>query len=189
MTIKKVIIFALGVAAGSLVTWKIVEEKYKRIADEEIESVIEHFKAKLDKDDIKKNGTKEHPKRSGDVPFTELVKMENEQLVKDLGYDVEDDAIVKTESVREYIKPYIISPEELGEFGNKIRSLTYYADFVLADEDDYMISDPEAIIGDALEHFGEYEDDAVHVRDENIECDYEILKSEKTFSEINKGDN
>lgn len=208
MTINKAIIFTLGAAAGSLVTWKIVEKKYKRIADEEIESVIERFKErerssfKMDADGIELRYDNEPVvKITGEtiqcadveieekIPFTELVEMENEKLIKDLGYDVEDDTIVKTELVKEYIKPYVISPEEFGDFSNKTRSLTYYADFVLADEDDYMISDPEGLIGDALNHFGEYEDDAVHVRDENIECDYEILKSEKTFSEINKGDN
>ena len=37
---------------------------------------------------------------------------------------------------------------------------------------------------DALDHFGEYEDDSVYIRDEINEMDYEILKSEKKFSEI-----
>ena len=40
----KAIIFIIGAGIGSLITWKIVEEKYKKIADEEIESVIERFK-------------------------------------------------------------------------------------------------------------------------------------------------
>ena len=40
---------------------------------------------------------------------------------------------------------------------------------------------------DALDHFGEYEDDSVYIRDETNEMDYEILKSEKMFSEIPKG--
>ena len=37
--IVKLLIFGVGAAIGSVVTWKLVKTKYKRIADEEIESV------------------------------------------------------------------------------------------------------------------------------------------------------
>ena len=163
MKMNKLFIFVLGAAAGSLVTWKIVEEKYKAIANEEIATLY-----------------------ADGFPIDTFVKNEEtdkyEKLIR--GYKGEDGTVEK-----EQIKPYVISPEEFGEFGNDTVSLTYYSDFVLADEDDEIIVDPESIIGDALEHFGEYEDDAVHVRNENVECDYEILKSEKTFSEVYKEEN
>ncbi len=182
---NKVFMFALGAAVGSLVTWKIVEEKYKRIADEEIESVVEQFNERyneLFENDVKEVVEKEEDYVAEDVPWSsDEEKEEYEQQAEEYS--------VKTEPVKEYIAPYVISPEEFGEFGNTQRTLTYYSDYVLADEDDCMICDPEALVGDALDHFGEYEEDSVHVRDENIECDYEILKSEKTFGEIYKGDN
>lgn len=187
---NKVLIFVLGAAAGSLVTWKIVEEKYKKIANDEIESVIEHFNNK--NNEAEEKVIIEMPKEIEKESIVELVEKENEKLIKDLGYadeDNDEDCIVETPPVREYIPPYVISPEEFGEYGNEMKSLTYYEDGVLTDEDDEIISDPESIIGDALQHFGEYEDDAVHVRDESIECDYEILKSEKTFSEVYKEEN
>ena len=38
-----ILIFAAGAAVGSLATWKFVETKYKRIAQEEIDSVKEVF--------------------------------------------------------------------------------------------------------------------------------------------------
>ena len=41
---KNVLIFVLGAATGSVITWKLVEQKYKKIADEEIASVKERFK-------------------------------------------------------------------------------------------------------------------------------------------------
>lgn len=43
---KNVLIFILGGAVGSLVTWKLVEGKYKKLADEEIASVVGRFKDK-----------------------------------------------------------------------------------------------------------------------------------------------
>ena len=39
--INKILIFAAGVAIGSAVTWKLVKDKYKKQADDEIASVKE----------------------------------------------------------------------------------------------------------------------------------------------------
>ena len=188
---KKVLIFVLGAAVGSLVTWKFVEEKYKRIADEEIESVKEVYKKREDElGELVKNHVERKetsiPKRSGPVPFSELDEMheviENEEYSSD-----DEDCIVKVDNGPEFIKPYVISPDEFGEDYEMV-SLMYYADGTLADDDDEIISDHETVIGDALEHFGEYEDECVHVRNDNTKIDYEILLSEKTFSEVyNKG--
>ena len=41
-------------------------------------------------------------------------------------------------------------------------------------------------IGDALDHFGEYEEDAVFARNDAKRCDYEILKDERTYAEFRK---
>ena len=66
--------------------------------------------------------------------------------------------------------------------------MLYLADDNLIDDNDEIIKDRDAILGkDALSHFGEYEDDSVYIRDEDKLIDYEILRSEKTFSEIQKG--
>ena len=40
------------------------------------------------------------------------------------------------------------------------------------------------IVGDALNHFGEYEDDSVFVRCDERKCDYEILLDQRSFSEV-----
>ena len=64
-------------------------------------------------------------------------------------------------------------------------SLTYYADGVLADENDEVIEDVEDAVGiDSLNHFGEYEDDSVFVRNDARKCDYEILLDQRTYSEV-----
>ena len=56
-------------------------------------------------------------------------------------------------------------------------SLTYYSDGVLTDEYDNPIEDIERLVGsDALTHFGEYEDDSVFVRNDDLKTDFEILK-------------
>lgn len=84
-------------------------------------------------------------------------------------------------------RPYIISPEEFGEnpYYDTI-SLTYYSDKVLTDEDDIEIEDVDGLIGeDSLNHFGEYEDDSVFVRNDELQTDYEILLDERAYYDIN----
>lgn len=179
---NKVFVFTLGAAAGAtvsaLVTWKLIEEKYKKIADEEIESVVDYYK------DKKKKEETDIAKHYVEVDELDNIKKEYNKQITDLGY-ADDDATVILEPTENRVAPYVISPDEFGETQYyDTKSLTYYADFVLADDDGEMIVDYEDIIGDALAHFGEFEDDAIHVRNENTECDYEILKVEKTFSEV-----
>lgn len=81
--------------------------------------------------------------------------------------------------------PYVISEDEFGEFGNEEKTLIFYSDSVLADDDDDIIVDPEAVVGNALEEFNDPMTERVFVRDEKEEIDYIILRSEKTFSEVN----
>lgn len=63
--------------------------------------------------------------------------------------------------------------------------MTYYADQVLVDENDEMIEDVEEMVGfESLNHFGEYEDDSVFVRNDAKKCDYEILLDQKLYSDV-----
>ena len=85
-------------------------------------------------------------------------------------------------------KPYVISPEEFGEFEEYEKiSLTYYADQVLTDENNEEVDDVEEIVGEeSLTHFGEYEDDSVFVRNDRLKCDYEILLDQRNYSDVTK---
>lgn len=186
---KNVLIFLGGAAIGSVVTWKLIEKKYKDLADEEIASVVETFKnrkkTKKTKEEIKEVVTAVLEKQ----PTDEVVANE---IIIDRQYSIEDagDYEVNIEQHKSTV-PYVIMPEEFGEYTEYgTKHLTYYADGVLADEIDNPVTsaDMETMIGpDALDHFGEYEDDSVYIRDEINEIDYEILKSEKLFSEIPTG--
>ena len=44
--------------------------------------------------------------------------------------------------------------------------------------------EPEDIVGDALNHFGEYEEDSVFVRSDPKRCDYEILRDLRSYAEF-----
>lgn len=193
---KNLLCFVTGAAIGSIVTWKLIEKKYKDLADEEIESVIETFKnrkPRITKDEVKEtvekviNKCKESKETVEDIVTAEGYSIKNEEEIDE---DDESNYTVDVDPGIEVIAPYVITPEQFGEYSEYgTKTLTYYADNVLTDEIDNPITseEMETMIGpDALDHFGEYEDDSVYVRDENNEIDYEILRSEKMFSEIPK---
>ena len=58
---------------------------------------------------------------------------------------------------------------------------------MLTDDNDEKMEDYEETIGkDSLDHFGEYEDDSVFVRNDKLRCDFEILSDLRTYSEVLK---
>lgn len=99
---------------------------------------------------------------------------------------LEDDDDSPTEEYEESDTPYVISPEEFGEKEHyDTVSLMYYADQILADDNDDIIEDVEGTVGfDSLTHFGDFETDAVHVRNDEQCTDYEILRSLRTYKEV-----
>ena len=205
-TLKGVLIFVLGAAAGSLATWKLIEKKYKDIAQEEIDSVKDTFSK------MKKN---EYPDKLEDYPdfeeFDDSDDVEEEskpeqkidrnnkpdiveyaKILSETGYtnyaERQDKKEKKGVEPVEDERPYVISPDEFGEKdGYENVTLTYYADGVLTDYFDNVISNVDEVVGfDSLDHFGEYEDDVVFVRNEKMETDYEILRDLRDFNESDK---
>ena len=136
------------------------------------------------KDETVKRNVAEGIKDS-DRPKPDL-KEYAEQLKKN-GYTRYSDLSADDEGVSDkQTKPYVIPPEQFGDDEEYEQiSLTYYADGVLADENDEVIEDVEDAVGiDSLNHFGEYEDDSVFVRNDARKCDYEILLDQRTYSEV-----
>lgn len=82
--------------------------------------------------------------------------------------------------------PHIITPEEFGENEEyDTISLTLYSDGILADDADKPIDDVDEVIDkESLEHFGEYEDDSIFVRNDKLKCDYEVLIDERRYAQI-----
>lgn len=178
-----VFIFALGAAVGSAVTWQYTKKYYEQRAQEEIDSVKAAFSKKsLVKVDHSENAeTEKEPARVDKVEEKPDISHYAKILEKE-GYVTDDTSPIAVS------KPYVISPDEFGEFDEYDRiSLTYYADQVLADENDDEIKDVDSVIGvESLTHFGEYEDDSVFVRNDRLKCDYEILMDTRTYSEVLK---
>lgn len=177
------IIFVLGAATGSAVTWQFAKKKYERIAEEEINSVKEVF-SKREQDMADVEITVE-PKPSVEAS---LKKFEEKPDISTYAVILKNEAYVPEGTEMAENKPYVISPEEFGEFEDyDTISLTYYADQVLVDDGGDKIEDVDDVVGmESLTHFGEYEDDSVFVRNDRLRCDYEILMDERTYSEAQK---
>lgn len=177
------IIFVLGAATGSAVTRQFAKKKYERIAEEEINSVKEVF-SKREQDMADVEITVE-PKPSVEAS---LKKFEEKPDISTYAGILKNEAYVPEGTEMAENKPYVISPEEFGEFEDyDTISLTYYADQVLVDDGGDKIEDVDDVVGmESLTRFGEYEDDSVFVRNDRLRCDYEILMDERTYSEARK---
>ena len=181
---KKVIFsFLIGAAVGSITTWKLLKTKYERIAQEEINSVKDVYSKNYgnDEEDIEDIPDEQNPiNEIDDKPDLSIytAKLKEQGYLKD-----EDEEEGGTDEME---KPYVISPEEYGERdGYDLYSYTYYADKVLADEYNEPIEDVDGIIGlESLKHFGEYGDDSVYIRNDELKADYEILLDDEKHSDL-----
>lgn len=84
---------------------------------------------------------------------------------------------------------HIIEPDEFGEEEDyEVESLTYYKDKIVADDFDNIIEDVDSVIGrESLNHFGEFEDDCVYVRNDNTKTYYEILWDNDNYRNRQEG--
>lgn len=173
--------FAAGALIGSAATWYFVKDKYEKLAQEEIDSVKETFKKSYEDQEVNHE--------------EEIHKVENKyynSLAQNYNYEKKSrpEAILEEdeeEEVRKMDEPYVIKPYEFGDYIDYEQiSLLYFADGVLADEDTLdVIDDIEETVGEYFaDHFGEYEEDSVYVRNDVKRCEYEILKDERQYKDV-----
>lgn len=194
-TTSNIFIFSLGAAIGSLITWTFIKTKYEQIAQDEIDSVKEVFYAR--KKELEDRYNKNDDSCEGDTDYSEIEiennKKEYKKLIDINRYSYDETLKSNTENGDDEMedsfnneKPYTIPPDEFGEEdGYGVETLTYYADGVLTDDWGNIIENVDELVGiDSLKTFGEYEDDTVFVRNENLKCEYEILLDNQKYSDI-----
>lgn len=201
--LSKFIVFAAGACIGSVVTWRLVKKYYNNIANEEVADVKAWY--------ARKYGEKSEPKKAdavGDAiregikdgmkkPVTENDIRNLTAQLQNMGYvdysNKEDEPVKKTEKIEEkeeidnVERPYVIEPRYFDEYDDyNTINLTLYADGVLVDDSsNEPVEDVDETVGlDNLNHIGDYEEDAVHIRNDKLRCDYEILCDTKKYSEI-----
>lgn len=209
--VKGLFIFAAGFAIGAVGTRQYLKTKYQKYAEGEIQEIKAMYDEKHGELDIASMYPSsivaenpfgdEYTQRLKDILDARITikhkdvdenktkaaiksSIETRQLydkqVNDFGYS--DGDYQRTDT------PYIISPDMYGEYDDYEQAdLIYYDDKVVADDAGAILSDEEVneVVGlESLNHFGEYEEDAVYVRNDRLKCDYEIVRDEQTYEEM-----
>lgn len=173
---NKVLYFGImaGAAAIAVVaTWVYAKDKFAKQASDDISEMKAYYKEKYE-------SQPEEPKK--EQPKIEAQKKaENLKTYRQIARDK-----YKANHEEEEGNPHVITPEEFGENNHYDRiTLTYYADHVLADENDEVIRDVEETIGfGSLNHFGEYEADIVYVQNDILKCYYEITRDLRKYEDV-----
>lgn len=181
--LKYIFALSIGAAIGSAVTWKVIKTKYERIAQEEIDSVKEYYLEKYGK----QANSKEKPSSKEDNKA--MIDGYANNIDEYVSHSDANDEKGDSDSMDDF-GPEVITPDEFGEINEyDTISLTYYADEVLTDDMDIPIEDIGETVGYSFaDHFGEYEDDSVFIRNHRLKCDYEILMDERKYSELESDD-
>ena len=192
------VIFTAGIVVGNVITAELIREKYRRKTDEEINSYKEYYTSKHSvKNDVVEEVSEEVPEEAREeiAELPDHLK-EYSNVLKNAGY-VSDESEKNTKkkepvTVENENNFILIPPEEFGEIDEKtgevfdMVTLVYYADNVmLYYEDQHQVDDIEHLVGTEFrDHFGDYEEDAVYVRNMRNQTDYEIIKDEDKYYDI-----
>lgn len=172
--IKYFVTFTLGAAVGSVAAWSFLKSRYEQLAREEIDEVREYYHQKS----VESEQTDSENDETG---FDEQTIEKYESLTK--AYIEQEGGSEAMTDVIEDV-PYVITPQEFSSDDEyQSETLTLYACGTLTDDFDNPIEDVPAMVGDAFDHFGEYEDDVVHIRNDRYKCNYEICKDVRTYDE------
>lgn len=179
MTGREIIFLSLGAGIGFAAGWWSLKTHYEEKYQEEITSVREALREDKEKD-ITENKTEEVVPEYKQITREKPDIMEYASKLAELRYTSNKGS----EDIRIPLSVRVISPEEFREIDDyETITLTYYkGDDTLADELGEVVD--EDIVGDALDHFGEYEDDCVHCRDDEKKCYYEILLDLRSYGDL-----
>ena len=185
--LKTIFAFSLGAAAGSLITWRVLKQKYEQMTQNDVNEVKEYYKKLYSNNEaVVFDPNTEVTKPVVDEKLIE----EATEAVEKLGYSTftKEKKGVDAADDRS-LSPYVISPDEFDEIGYETSTLTYYADGVLVDGADNIVEDVDELVGlDSLETFGRYEDDSVHVRNDDLKTDFEILRDLRCYKSDSSND-
>lgn len=184
--------FLAGATVGAATAWVCLRKRYEQIAQEEIDSVKAAF---AEKKPVFTNTTRdeeqEENQHKADIAKLKPDLVDYAAKLQEEGYvNYTEHSKKNTEEKKEepmLDTPYVISPDEFGTSDNYTQiSLVYYdGDEVLADEEDDVVEDIAGTVGeDFAEHFGEYEDDSVFIRNDRLRCDYEICKDNRSYADV-----
>lgn len=185
--IGKIAMFVMGAATGSFVTWRIIKSKYELVENGEI-TVYPAEEKNTEEPEETANENLETKDNNEELVFSSEEKKEGEKVIEDLKYRTYSNGggkkkRKKSDNDDEETVPYVISPDDVGDTGYDLVNLTLYSNGVLVDDlDDEVIEDAELLIGNyAIDRIGEYEPDIIHVRNDELQREYEICRVDEEY--------
>lgn len=181
-TLSNIVIFAVGAGIGSAVAWYITKTKYEQILQDEIDSVKKTFSVLNETMSNKEVNDEDIPDEyyedmANNPEYVDPDKVAYDGIIKSAGYSNNEEDFKMPDI-------YVIPPDEFDECGYKTESFLYHTDGVVSDEFGEIVKDVEKKIGsDFMNHYGEYEEDSVFIRNDKLKTDYEILKDYRAYSE------
>lgn len=178
-----------GAIGGYILADRLLQKKYQALEDEAVQSVREALGKERPKPAPKTEDTPKEDKKS--AAEKAVSKPDLKHYVRYNQYyavEAPDAPAAEEPKEKEEVKnaPYIIAPDEFGSEDYDEVSLTLYADGTLVDEDDRPLStvDIQAMVGeDNLAQMGKYESDAIHIRNDAKQTDYEILADMQSWND------
>ena len=173
-----IVSFICGAAFGA-----VVMSIYKNKKSETAESTetADPFEPVEEQTDISEEEPTEEPVIIPEVK-SDIEKTVSDIIVKN-GYSIGDHTNPDVDD-----GPYVIGPADFGEFEDyDALSLTLLSDGILVDDRMYTIDDPENTVGtNYKKYFGVYpnDPDTVYIRNDELCCDYEIVKDLRTYEEV-----
>lgn len=170
--------FMAGAAIGVGSAYYILKKRYKEQLRDEIDSVKAVYAKKAEGSAPKMAATVASEPKSSLSDYNSLIS-ENKYA-----------EIIKRKEETANNGPYVIFPEEFGRKEDYEQiSLTYYdgggrEPGVLVDEYDELVDVNGTVGADFIDHFGDYWDDCVHIRNDERQTDYEIVTDKRAWSDI-----
>ena len=214
-TLNKVLLFMGGAAVGSALTYLVVRDKYEKMLNEEInynesrKQIIENQKElkeileevypenekttngnehePIDSDELTYDPEAYQREREKNEAFNKRCEEYAEKCRQYQNGELEND---EEEDDGDMTAPYVIAPDEFGDLGYEMVFLSLYADGVVAYDDDNSFMDEDDIASllggeENLEEMGKFEDDILHIRNENEYTDFEIPRDLRKYSAVN----
>lgn len=169
MGIKGALILAAGIGIGAIIGKVYFENKYRKIADEEIGSIKDEY-CREEKEVIVVDVTEEPtPKKEEEKP---VYKTEPKRAKRDeIHISIDPNQIVSYSYGR---VDYMGKSYDLIEY-------KWYKDFVLAHEDE-VVDDYDLTVGrNFRSHFGDFEEDSAYILNKDSEVIYCIIKVQERF--------
>ena len=176
---NQTIIFCGGVVVGGVIGYFIGKKREESFREAEIASIKEAYGHDNKKKNVASTENMERSVASVERPSDGMKKMKLSYIPDDdKSGDDEWDEADKQNPVEPEMVPYVISPDAFANEKPEYAKITlvYYEDNEVLINDQEECIDIGTDIGyDAINHFGEYEKDAVYIRNEQLGNDYEVL--------------